>query len=151
MSERADRKPKTIKIPGPDHPITIERNAHRIVVSVAGRVVADTQAALTLREAGYPAVQYIPRKDVDMTLLERSAHATYCPYKGDASYYTIPTGGARSLNAVWTYEAPYDAVAAIGNHLAFYPDRVDAIEERPAPPTAALLPALLDDRFITSV
>ena len=151
MSERADRNPKRIKIPEPDHPITIERNAHRIVIAVAGRVVADTRAALTLREASYLPVQYIARKDVDTALLERTDHATYCPYKGDASYYSIPTGGARSLNAVWTYEAPYDAVAAIGNHLAFYPDRVDAIEERPAPPTAAPLPALLDGRFVTSV
>jgi uncharacterized protein (DUF427 family) len=92
MSERADRKPKTIKIPGPDHPITIERNAHRIVVSVAGRVVADTQVALTLREASYPPVQYIPRKDVDTALLERTDHATFCAYKGDCAYYSIPLG-----------------------------------------------------------
>ena len=88
------------------------------------RVVADTREALTLREASYPAVQYIPRKDVDMTLLERTAHVTYCPYKGDCAYYSIPAGGERSINAVWTYEAPYAAVAAIKDHLAFYPDRV---------------------------
>jgi uncharacterized protein (DUF427 family) len=131
MSERADRKPKTIKIPGPNHPITIERNAHRIVVAVAGRVVADTRAALTLREASYPPVQYIPRKDADMTLLARTDHATYCPYKGDCAYYSIPLGGGRSTNAAWTYESPYAAVAAIRDYLAFYPDRVDAIEERP--------------------
>jgi uncharacterized protein (DUF427 family) len=132
MSERVERKPKTVKIPGPDHPITIERNAHRIVVTVAGRVVADTRAALTLREAGYPLVQYIPRNDVEMALLARTDHATYCPYKGDCAYYSIPLGGERSVNAVWTYEAPYAAVAAIKNHVAFYPDRVDAVEERPA-------------------
>src|SRR4249920_2252617 len=129
MSDRANREPNIIKIPGPDHPITIERNAHRIVVVAAGRVVADTRAALTLREASYPPVQYIPLKDVDTTLLERTDHATYCPYKGDCAYYSIPLGGERSVNAVWTYEAPYAAVAAIENHLAFYPDRVDAIEE----------------------
>src|SRR5712675_448907 len=76
---------KPIKIPGPNHPITIERNPARIVVSVAGRIVADTREALTLREAAYPAVQYIPRKDVDMALLERTDRATYCPYKGDCS------------------------------------------------------------------
>src|SRR6202521_4228580 len=93
MLELAERKPKTIKIPGPDHPITIERNAHRIVVTVAGRVVADTRAALILREASYPPVQYIPRKDVDTALLERTDHATYCPYKGDCAYYSIPLGG----------------------------------------------------------
>src|ERR1700719_440535 len=100
MSDHAELQAKPIKIPGPDHPITIERNAHRVVVKVAGHVVADTRDALTLREAKYPAVQYIPRKDVDMTLLERSIHASYCPYKGDASYYSIPIGGDRSLNAV---------------------------------------------------
>jgi uncharacterized protein (DUF427 family) len=131
MSAPTSSKSKTIKIPGPDHPITIERNPRRVVVSIGGRVLADSRDALTLREAGYPAVQYIPRKDVDMTLLERSAHATYCPYKGDCAYFSIPSGEERAINAVWTYEAPYDAVAAIRNCLAFYPDRVDAIEERP--------------------
>jgi uncharacterized protein (DUF427 family) len=85
---------------------------------------------LTLREAAYPAVQYIPRKDVDMALLERTDRATYCPYKGDCSYFSIPVGGNRSINAVWSYEAPYAAVTPIKDHLAFYPDRVDAIEER---------------------
>jgi uncharacterized protein (DUF427 family) len=120
---------RTVKIPGPDHPITITANPHRIRVMLGGRVIADTRAALTLREANYPAVQYIPRADADASLLERSAHHTYCPYKGECSYYSIPLGGDRSLNAVWTYEAPYEAVAAIKDHLAFYPDRVDRIEE----------------------
>jgi uncharacterized protein (DUF427 family) len=121
---------KPVKIPGPDHPITIKRNPAR-VVSIAGRIVADTREALTLREAHYPAVQYIPRKDVDMALLDRTDHTTYCPYKGDCSYYSIPLGGERSINAVWSYEAPYAAVTPIKDYLAFYPDRVDAIEERP--------------------
>jgi uncharacterized protein (DUF427 family) len=127
MSELA--KPKTVKIPGPDHPITIEPNPKRITVTLAGRTVADTTAALILREAAYPAVHYIPLKDVDRSLLERTDHASYCPYKGDASYYSLPVGGERSVNAIWTYEAPYDAVAAIKDHVAFYPDRVDTIEE----------------------
>ena len=131
MSENAQRKPRTIRIPGPGHPITIEPNPHQVVVAISGRVVADTRAALTLREASYLPVQYIPRKDVDTALLERTDHATYCPYKGDCTYYSIPLGGERSVNAVWTYEAPYAAVAAIKDHVAFYPDRVDAIEERP--------------------
>ncbi len=131
MSEHVEAKPKTIKIPGPDHPITVEPAAGRVVVKAAGHVVADTREALTLREANYPPVLYIPRKDVDMSLLERTDHATYCPYKGDCAYYSIPAGGARSANAVWTYEAPYPAVAAIQNHLAFYPDRIDAIDEQP--------------------
>jgi uncharacterized protein (DUF427 family) len=120
---------KAIKIPGPDHPITIKHNARRVIVTLGGKVIADTTDALTLREASYPAVQYIPRKDVDMAALERTDHASYCPYKGDAAYFSIPAGGERSVNAIWAYEAPYEAVAAISNHLAFYPDRVDAIEE----------------------
>ena len=127
MSEQTHVTTKTIKIPGPEHPITIERNPKRVVVSIGGAVLADSCDALILREAGYPAVQYIPRKDVDMTLLERSAHATYCPYKGDCSYYSIPSGGAKSVNAVWTYEHPYAAVAQIQGHLAFYRDRVDSL------------------------
>ncbi|KQX22698.1 MULTISPECIES: DUF427 domain-containing protein [unclassified Sphingomonas] len=121
---------KIIKIPSPDHPITVERNPHRVVVTLGGQEIANTTAALTLREASYPAVQYIPREDVDMTALERSDHGSYCPYKGDASYYSIPAGGERSVNAVWSYEAPYDAVAEIRGHVAFYPDRVDGIDER---------------------
>jgi uncharacterized protein (DUF427 family) len=121
---------KTIKIPGPDHPITIERILKRVVVSIGGTVLADSRNVLILREAAYPAVRYIPREDVEMTLLERSTHATYCPYKGECAYYSIPLGGERAINAVWTYEVPYVAVAAIKDHLAFYPDRVDAIEER---------------------
>jgi uncharacterized protein (DUF427 family) len=121
---------KTVKVPGADHPITIAPNPAHVVVSVAGRVVADTRAALTLREAAYKPVQYIPRSDVDMSLLARTDHATYCPYKGDCAYYTIPLGGERSANAVWSYEAPFPAVAAIKDYVAFYPSRVDAIEER---------------------
>jgi uncharacterized protein (DUF427 family) len=120
---------KTIKIPGPDHPITIDRNSKRVVVTLGGKVLADTRNALVLREAKYQPVQYVPREDVDMTALSRSAAATYCPYKGEASYFSIPAGGERSIDAIWTYEAPYAAVAKIGAHLAFYPDRVDAIEE----------------------
>jgi uncharacterized protein (DUF427 family) len=95
MSERAEPKAKTFKVPGPAHPITIERNAHRVVVKTAGRVVADTREALTLREASYPAVQYVPRRDVDMTLLKRTDHQTYCPYKGECAYYSIPLGSGR--------------------------------------------------------
>lgn len=120
------------RIPGPDHPIEVTPEPSHIVVRIAGRVLADTRAALTLREASYPAVHYIPRKDVDMSLLERTDHQTYCPYKGDCSYYSIPLGGDRSVNAVWTYEHPYDAVASIKDHLAFYGTRVDEISVTPA-------------------
>ena len=123
---------KPHKIPGPDHPITVTPNPGRVVVKVAGKVVADSRNALTLREASYPPVQYIPRKDVDMAALRRTDHASHCPYKGDAAYYSIPAGGERTVNAVWTYETPYDAVAGIKDHVAFYPDRVDSITEQPA-------------------
>jgi len=118
---------KQIKIAGPDHPISIDANPSRVVVKVGGKIIADTRDALTLREASYPPVQYIPRRDVDMAALTRSEHTTYCPYKGDASYYSIPTGGDRAINAVWTYETPFDAMAQIKDYVAFYPDRVDEI------------------------
>ncbi|WP_338700019.1 DUF427 domain-containing protein [Bradyrhizobium sp. 26S5] len=131
MQQIKDAPAGPIKVPGPDHPITIERNPHQVVISMAGRIIARTRDALTLREAAYPAVHYVPRKDVDMALLQRTDHSTYCPYKGDCAYFSIPLGGERSTNAVWTYEAPYPAVVSIKDHLAFYPDRVDAIEERP--------------------
>lgn len=121
---------KAVKFPSPIHPITIEPNPKRVVVTVAGKVIADSRNALSLREASYPAVQYIPRADVDMSLLERSTHTTYCPYKGECNYFSIPAGGERSVNAVWTYESPYDAVAGIKDHVAFYADRVDGVEER---------------------
>jgi uncharacterized protein (DUF427 family) len=121
---------KPIKQPGPDHPISIEPSLSQVVVTVAGQVIAESRNALMLREGNYPVALYIPRKDVQMSKLERSTHRTYCPYKGDCAYYSIPAGGERSVNAVWTYEAPYEAVAVIKDHLAFYPDRVDAIEEQ---------------------
>lgn len=123
---------KPIRSPGPDHPITIERNPRRVVVTFGGQVIADTTDALTLREASYPPVHYIPRKDVRMAALERSDTASYCPYKGDAAYFSIAAGDQRSTDAIWTYEAPHDAVAVIKDHLAFYPDRVDGIVETAA-------------------
>ena len=130
MSEHVEPKPKTVKDSGPRSPD--QRRAQReLGRGDGGRpYCGHTREALTLREASYPPVQYIPRKDVDMTLLARTDHATYCPYKGDCAYYSIPLGGVRSANAVWTYESPYAAVATIRDYLAFYPDRVDAIEER---------------------
>lgn len=114
---------KQVLVPGPDHPITVEPNGARVVVRIGNKVLADTKNALTLRESSYPSVQYIPRKDVDLSQLERSDHSTYCPYKGDASYYSIPALGDKGANAVWTYEAPYDAVAGIKDHVAFYANR----------------------------
>lgn len=123
--------PSEPRIPGPDHPITVTPSTEHVVVRVRDKVVADTRASLSLQEANYPVVHYIPRKDVDMSLLERTEHRTHCPYKGDASYYSIPSAGERGANAVWTYEHPYDAVAAIKDYVAFYGTRVDAIEVTP--------------------
>lgn len=119
---------KPMKIPGPDHPISIAPNPGRVVVRQGGKIIADSRRALTLRESSYPTVQYIPRADADMAQLQRSDHATYCPYKGDASYFSVPAGGAGLENAIWSYEAPYDAVAVIKDHLAFYPDRFEITE-----------------------
>lgn len=119
---------KTVKIPDEKHPITIEPSTKRVRVLAGGRAIADSRNALALRESDYGVVHYIPRSDVDMTLLVRTDHATYCPYKGDAAYYSITAGGDRGVNAVWTYETPHEPVAEIKDHLAFYPDRVESIE-----------------------
>ena len=117
---------RPVRVPGPEHPIAIAPNPRRVLAIWAGEVVADTRNALTLREAGYRAVQYIPREDVEMSRLTRTDHATYCPFKGDAAYYSLP--GERGANAVWTYEAPFPAVAEIKDRLAFYADRVEVTE-----------------------
>ena len=119
---------KEIKIPGPDHPIAISPAQEVVRVTVAGKIVAESTRALRLEEKGYPPVYYLPRSDADISLLVRTTHYTYCPYKGDCTYYSIPIGGTKSEYAVWTYEKPYEAVADIREHLAFYPTRVDAIE-----------------------
>src|ERR1700683_1122099 len=121
-------KGKEIKIPGPDHPITISPIEGRVRVTVAETAVAESTRALQLEEKGYPPVYYLPRDDADMSLLVRTTHYTYCPYKGDCTYYSIPIGGSKSEYAVWTYEKPYEAVASIKEYLAFYLSRVDAIE-----------------------
>ena len=125
-------KVRPVKEPGPDHPITIARNAGRVRVSFAGKVIADTTQALTLNEVDHRPVHYIPRADTNMSALQASAHRTYCPYKGDASYFTIHAGGRSADNAVWSYEQPFPAMAAIKDLLAFYASRVDKIEESEA-------------------
>ena len=144
-------KEKQIRVPGPNHPISTESNSARVVVSVAGRVIADTRNALTLREADYPLVHYIPREDVDLSQLKRTDHATYCPYKGDCNHYSIPAGGKKSVNAVWTYENPYPAVAQIKEHVAFYPDRVDEIAERhpTTPESSRSGVSMPDNKFVS--
>jgi len=115
-----------------DHPITISPNPQRVRVLFSGRVVADTTRALTLKEASYPPVQYVPREDVDMALLARTEHLTHCPYKGDASYYSIKVDGRVAENAIWSYERPLPGVTEIAGYVAFYPSRVDSIEQTPA-------------------
>ena len=117
-----------MKLPGPDHPITITQNPRRVRVTAGDIVIADTTKALTLKEARYPAVQYVPREDTNMALLERTDRLTHCPYKGDASYYSIKADGKTLDNAIWTYETPFPAMTEISGHLAFYPDKVK-IEE----------------------
>lgn len=119
----------SVKLPGPDHPISIAPNPKRVRVTLGGEVIAETTRALVLREASYRPVQYIPRADARMALYARTERSTHCPYKGDASYFTVEAGGRRAENAAWSYETPFPAMAAIAGHLAFYPDRVDAIEE----------------------
>ena len=118
---------REMRQPGADHPITISPTRGRVAVTVGGIRIADSVRALTLQEADYPPVQYIPRADVNMALLQRTTHQTYCPYKGECIYYSITPGGERATNAVWSYESPYPAVMDIKECLAFYPDRVDAI------------------------
>jgi uncharacterized protein (DUF427 family) len=127
MPEQVESKP--VRLPSPDHPITIEQNPSRVLVWAGGNLIADTRDALTLREASYPPVEYIPIEDVDRSLLVETDHSTYCPYKGDCNYYSI-TDRLASENAVWEYRDPYPAVARIKGRVAFYPDRVGEIEQR---------------------
>jgi uncharacterized protein (DUF427 family) len=112
----------------PDHPITIGPADGRIRVTFAGHVIADSDAPLLLKEASYAPVYYLPPEHVDFGVLERSDHKTRCPYKGEASYYSIHVADQTAQNAVWCYEQPFEAVSAIAGHLAFYPDRVDSVE-----------------------
>jgi len=123
--------PMTSRIVGgtPEHPITIDAAKGRTKVSWKGAVIVDSGAALDLKETTYPAVKYVPRADADMSLLRRTDHTSHCPYKGDASYFSIVVDGQISENAVWSYENPLPGVAVIKEHLAFYPSRVDGIEE----------------------
>jgi uncharacterized protein (DUF427 family) len=126
-----------MKLPGPDHPITVAFNPKRVQVAYNGHVVADTRRALVLKESTYPAVQYIPREDVDMAYMTRTEHHTHCPYKGEASYYTVLMDGQFAENAVWSYEDPYPAMVEIKDHLAFYPNKVELRElDEPGGPDA---------------
>jgi len=116
-----------MKLPGPDHPITVTPHPGRVQVTLGGETIVDTTRALRLQEASYKPVLYVPRADARMDLLSRTEHGTHCPYKGDASYYSIAAGGKQATNAVWSYETPFPHMAEITGYLAFYPDRVDSI------------------------
>ncbi|HEY0448853.1 MAG TPA: DUF427 domain-containing protein [Actinophytocola sp.] len=116
---------REIKIPGPDHPITVEKNPERVTVRVGGQVVADTTSALVLQESNYPPVQYIPLADVDQSLLTATDTSTYCPFKGDASYYSLSTPDGELTDVIWTYRTPYEAVAPIAEHVALYANKVE--------------------------
>jgi uncharacterized protein (DUF427 family) len=122
---------KMVLLPGPKHPITVRSAGQRVVVRVGKQVIADSTSALALRESDYPVAFYIPREDVDMSLLQRSTAESYCPFKGDAAYYSIPSAGEAGIDAVWTYEEPYDAVTEIKDHLAFYTNRAATVEAFP--------------------
>jgi uncharacterized protein (DUF427 family) len=117
-----------MRLPGPDHPITISATPKKVRVTAGDTVIAETSHALTLKEANYPAVQYVPRNDAKMELLKRTERVTHCPYKGDANYFSIAADGKTIENAIWTYETPFPAMAEISGYLAFYPDKV-RIEE----------------------
>ena len=115
--------------PGPDHPITIEIKTTPVRIILAGELVLESRTHLELREASYPPALYLPRDELDLSHLEHSAHTSWCPYKGEASYFHLRRAdGTLSENAVWTYETPFPAVAEIKDALAVYSDRVDAIE-----------------------
>ena len=116
---------RTVLQPGPQHPITVAPAPNRVTVQAGGTPVADTTAALALQEASYPTVYYIPLADVRADVLKPSDHTTYCPYKGDASYYSLVTADGELADVVWYYPEPYPAVAEIAGHVAFYADKVD--------------------------
>jgi uncharacterized protein (DUF427 family) len=118
---------KQVLIPGPDHPITVTPATTTVTVRLGDRVIAKTDDALVLQESTYPPVFYLPLDSVDADVLEATDHHTYCPYKGDASYYSLADGDRVDENAVWTYVTPYDAVSEIAGHVAFYPDRVEIV------------------------
>jgi uncharacterized protein (DUF427 family) len=117
-----------IKVPGPDHPITLSANPRRVRARYQGHVIADSRDVLTLIEAGYRPVSYFPRADVAMEFLTRTERDTYCPYKGHAGYFTLMMDGVLAENAAWTYEAPYPAMAVIAGRIAFFPHPVEIHE-----------------------
>ena len=132
-----------MKIPGPDHPITVTANPKRLQVVYNGHVIVDSAKALTLQESTYPAAIYFPREDAEMSFFGRTDHQTHCPYKGDASYFSLNMDGHLAENAVWTYEEPYPAMESIRGLLAFYPNQVEIVEVGDAARPDAILEAIL--------
>ncbi len=122
MSSTSERPVLT---PSADHPITITPTEGEVVVHAGGVEIARSRSALSLAEAAYPVVQYIPVADLDPAVVRSSDTSTYCPYKGDASYSSVETPEGTVTDAVWFYEEPYPAVGEIAGHVAFYADRVD--------------------------
>ncbi len=116
-----------VLLPGPGHPITIEPTPSRVTVEHGGHVVADTSRSLTLQEADYPPVQYVPLADVDPAVLQPSSHTSWCPFKGKARYYDLVVEDQVVKNAVWTYRSPHEAVAEVVDHVAFYAERIDSV------------------------
>jgi len=116
-----------MKIPGPDHPITVEPSDRQVTVTFNGKTIAESSMALRMQESTYSPVYYVPLADVDPAVITHTGHSTHCPYKGEASYYSVTVGIESAENAIWTYEAPYEAVAAIKDHVAFYTDKMDSV------------------------
>jgi uncharacterized protein (DUF427 family) len=132
-----------MRVPGPDHPITVTATPKRVQVRYGEHVIADSRMALTLQESTYPPVIYFPREDVSMEFFSRTEKTTHCPYKGDANYYTILMDGRFAENAVWTYEDPYPAMETIRSRLAFYPNQVDIYDVAEASDSEAVTQAIL--------
>ena len=133
-----------MQTPGSDHPITFADADTRWRVRYAGHVIADTDRAILLKEADYPQVVYFPKEDVEMAYFGRSDHHTACPYKGEASYWTLTMEGNVEDNVAWSYESPYPSASRISGHVAFYPDRVEVYEVS----DAAVNPKHLEERSV---
>jgi uncharacterized protein (DUF427 family) len=123
---------RQIKIPDESHPITVQPTNAHVRVLVGGTVIAESDAALTLQEASYPPVQYVPLADIDASVLSRTDTSSYCPFKGDASYYSVTTADGTVADAGWFYDEPYDAVSSIATHVAFWPGLAEVLVDEPA-------------------
>ncbi|WP_162409784.1 DUF427 domain-containing protein [Acuticoccus sediminis] len=134
ISTEVDPVERSIRVPDSDYPISIERSEDDVMVIALGQMIAETRRSLEVREGRgrQPAIRYIPMADVDMSLLRPSATLVYCPYKGDASLFTLFANERDLPNAAWCYRAPHWAVAELEGHVAFAPSKVERIAIRPA-------------------